>query len=312
MRNLPILSASALAFIACAPMQASAQQANPISNLLGTLQKIAAGPSGVPAQAALPVPARQDTGATDASTDDILQSVGAARLHQVDASSCKFYRELSSKNMALAQRTERYYDAAISAGNQAANEAACAIQGYGMPLAQAKTEVGILLAISALNTYKADKVFDQTVRDAKYAKALLALNPAANQQWIQQLDEAFWPRGPVSDANAFASMSGLEAATKYQKNTFAFERGYGGKTLRIKGRVLNITGSDARASIMLEGVKKDVDQRGWQDSIRCEIKDAAALDAAAQISKGDTVSVQGVYKKGLLPGVSLEDCRPVR
>jgi hypothetical protein len=129
---------------------------------------------------------------------------------------------------------------------------------------------------------------------------------------ITQLDEAFWPRGPIADASAFETLSGFEAATKYQKNTFGFERAYSGKTLKIKGRVLNVTGSDASATIMIEGVKRDVDQRGWQDSIRCDVKDKAALDATVQISKGDMVSVQGVYKKGLLPGVALEGCRPVR
>lgn len=311
LRTFPLLSAAAIIVASLSPMQVSAQQSNPLSDLLGTIKKIAAGPNGTQKEAAQAAPAGQEVGAGDASTDDIMRSIASDFTYKANASFCEFYPKQDDQIL-LAQKTGKYNDAGIKAKLQASYEAACALGNHGSTLAQAKGDVGTLLAISALNFHRGGMVTDDTVLDAKYAKALLKLNEGTNRQLIAQLDETFWPKGPTADARAFATMSGLEAATKYQQNTFSFERTYAGKTLQIKGRVQNITGSDSRAAMTIEGIKRGVDQQGWQDIVRCEIKDKAAVDDAAQISKGDAVSVQGVFKKGPLPGVSLEDCRLVR
>lgn len=288
------------------PMHAAAQQPNPLLDLLGTIQKIAAGPAAVQQDAKLS-PSKEG-GAEDAPTDDIMRVLASDSKYTATKFACSLNQDRTN-DIALAQRTGKFLDAATRAKLQAKYEAACALNQKATPMALAKQQVGSLLGIAALNYHRAGMVTDDTILDARHAIALLKLDAGANSQQIELLENTFWPKGPTVDLNIFAAMSALEAATKYQKNTFAFERTYTGKTLQVKGRVLNITGSDAHAFLMLEGVKKDPDQRGWQDSVQCDIKDKEAMDAAAQISKGDVVTVKGVVKKGVVGGVALADCR---
>jgi hypothetical protein len=300
------LCAAALAAAILAPRHAAAQQPNPILDLLGTIQKIAAGPAAVQQDAKLS-PAGQ-AGVEDAPTDDIMRILASDSTYTATKFACSLNGDKGNE-IALAQRTGKFLDAATRAKLQAKYVAACALNHKTTPIAQAKQQVGVLLGIAALNYHRAGMVIDDTVLDARHAIALLKLDAGANSQQIELIENAFWPKGPTVDTKIFAAMSALEAATKYQKNTFAFERTYIGKTLQIKGNVLNISGSDAHASIRLEGVKKEPDQRAWQDSVQCDIKDKDTMDAAARISRGDVVTVTGVARKGIVGGVTLADCR---
>lgn len=108
-------------------------------------------------------------------------------------------------------------------------------------------------------------------------------------------------------------MTAKDAATKYIANSFAFLRTYSNKTLQIKGRVQSINGHDDRASVTLEGIiQKDINDQGWQHIVACNVQSKDALDDVARISKGDMITVQGIFTPRTLPGVSLDDCRVVR
>lgn len=301
--------AIALSCVVLGSGNASAQQANPFSELLGTIQKIASGP-GLLKTPQTDKPDTQIVGG-NAATDDIMQVVSSNYRHKANTHSCKFYQSQSDE-IGVAQRTGKFLDAATRAKMQASLEAACALQGFGPPLAQAKIQVGTWLAVASLNYHNAGMVIDDTVLDAQHAVTLLKLDAAANAAMIAKLENTFWPKGQAASARPDESMTALEAATKWQKNTFAFERDYLGKTLQVKGRVLGIAGSEKSAFVRLEGIKRDVNDRSTRDTVDCEIKDDTEMDAAAQISKDDIITVVGAVHKGLLPGVALTDCRIVR
>lgn len=316
-KNMSIGSFALALALACPFTYAADPAPNPISNFLTSLQKIAAGPKGVQAdnnrnQAGQASPPN----ITGSESDDIMRSVaeehGAYGQAAVTTTWCKLYFEDDGKIL-LAQKTGKFMEAGIQAKLRAANVAACALNGYGAPLAQAKDDVGHLLAISSINLSRAGMSDDDTVLHAKYAMTLLKLNEEANQSYISAVENAYWPKGAVVASQAFVAMTSKDAATKYQENTFAFQRQYTNKTMQIKGRVQKITGSANRATINLEGiVKKDINDQGWQDIVQCNVKNKDALDDAARISKGDTITVQGVFVPGVVPGVSLDDCRLLR
>ncbi|QKY03745.1 hypothetical protein G3257_16770 [Janthinobacterium lividum] len=306
-RNNTVISTLSLALIFSTPFASAIESdSNPISNFLGALQKIADGPGAAPAKRA--------ESPSDMKSDDVLQSI--ANEHGADSrassGTCRYLLDDDGK-MLIAQKTENFHQVSILAQIRAANVAACSLRGAGASIAQAKNDVGQLLTISALNANQADMVTENTLRHAKYAIILLKLNATANQNSISALENVFWPKGPVADSKAFAVMTAKDAATKYIANSFAFLRTYSNKTLQIKGRVQSINGHDDRASVTLEGIiQKDINDQGWQHIVACNVQSKDALDDVARISKGDMITVQGIFTPRTLPGVSLDDCRVVR
>lgn len=312
-KNVVVRSFTLAFLLSCSFAHAADPAPNPISNFLTTLQKIATGPAGSQTdlnrnQADQTQPPQ--TGSSE--SDDIMRSVAMEAHIGVSSYLCRIFLQDDGKIL-LAQKTGKFLEAGVAAQSRASNIAACALGGFWSPLNQAKDDVGHLLAISSINFSRTGVLTDDSVLHAKYALVLLKLNEGANQTYISELETAYWPKGAIADSQASLAMTAKDAVAKYQENSFGFKRQYTNKTIQIKGRVQKIAGSENSATIVLEGgVKKNINDQGWQDIVLCNVKNSAALDDASRISKGDTVTVQGVFVPGRLPGVSLDDCRLMR
>lgn len=101
-------------------------------------------------------------------------------------------------------------------------------------------------------------------------------------------------RGGVS----IAELSVAELYAAFRANELSFDQTYVGKTVTISGQV-----DDVKDGLLDQGyiVKFIGEPYG-----HCELA-PDQLDAAANLSKGQTVKMQGVVEKGIV-GFSLSDC----
>ena len=157
-----------------------------------------------------------------------------------------------------------------------------------------------------------------TLINAQNALVLLKLNPSSNKNLIEQIEKSgILPAKPaVASKTPLMTMSAHEVATKYIANSFAFDQKYSGKTLQVRGEIQSISGSANAAYISLIGVRtKDINDEGWNDVVRCDITEKSALEGVLNISKGETIAIQGLYDpehQALKGGVELQDCKIVQ
>ncbi len=198
-------------------------------------------------------------------------------------------------------------------GFEDANAAAfCAFANRTIATPSDESLVGFYLGWSVLANHKAGMDTPEGIRNAQYALILLKQDAQANKNLISLIENSgVIPDVPVAAENADFKMTAFNAATQYSGNSFAFKRKYTGKTLRISGVVERINGSDKSALIVLAGIhKKNPNDEGWGDVVQCTITEDGALNQAMNISKGQAISVQGIYKPDqYTSGVSLDDCR---
>lgn len=198
---------------------------------------------------------------------------------------------------------------------QAQTVAACSLKNQGMILSQAENTAGFLLAVSAISNHKAGLDTPETIIRAQNALTLLKLDASGNQDMISQVEKSgvIPAKAPTSAASPYVKMTAHDAATKYTGNIFAFKKEYSGKTLRVSGEIQSIGGSEKSAFIVLAGVRKpNHNDEGWNDVVQCTITEEDALKDAMNISKGQKISIQGIYSPmQFQTGVSLQDCRIV-
>lgn len=116
--------------------------------------------------------------------------------------------------------------------------------------------------------------------------------------------------GPSTDKPAISATAEALVA-KFTNNSFGFDQQYIGKTIEAVGTVRNISGSRDKALVTLLGnKKKSKDDLGWQDEITCVVSDQKALQAAAELEKGKTYKVRGIYKNKGATGlqITLSNC----
>ena len=196
--------------------------------------------------------------------------------------------------------------------NDAKAASACALVNGASATPQDESLVGFYLGWSVLANHKAGLDTPEGIRNAQYALILLKQDAQANKNLISLIENSgVLPDVPVAAENPDIKMTAFNAATQYSGNSFAFKRKYTGKTLRVSGEVERINGSDKSALIVLAGIhKKNPNDEGWSDVVQCTITDNSAINQAMNISKGQKISVQGIYKPDqYTTGVSLDDCR---
>ena len=198
-------------------------------------------------------------------------------------------------------------------GFEDANAAAfCALANRTISTPQDESLVGFYLGWSVLANHKAGMDTPEGIRNAQYALILLKQDAQANKNLISLIENSgVLPDVPVAAENPDIKMTAFNAATQYSGNSFAFKRKYTGKTLRVSGEVERINGSDKSALIILAGIhKKNPNDEGFSDVVQCTITDNGAINQAMNISKGQKISVQGIYKPDQdTIGVALDDCR---
>ena len=209
----------------------------------------------------------------------------------------------------------QYSMAGADALIQAQTVAACALKTPGT-IPQAENTVGLLLAVSAISNHKAGLDTPETIITAQDALTLLKLDASGNQDMISQVEKSgvIPAKAPTSEKSPYVKMTAHDAATKYTGNGFAFKKEYSGKTLRVSGEIQSIMGSEKSAFIVLAGVHKpNHNDENWNDVVQCTITEENAMKDAMNISKGQKISVQGIYSpKQFQSGVALQDCRIVK
>ena len=179
------------------------------------------------------------------------------------------------------------------------------------------TQVGQLLALSALAAKNSGLLNERTSTDARNALLLMQSDAASNKQLIDQLVSAGLAGSSTASLNApTISMSASDAVARYKQNTFGFNTKYSGKVLRVNGKIQNIAGSGNTAVVALVGyMPKNIDDQGFQDVVRCSIADPDSLSAAADLAKGHAATLSGVYRpdsQAMNIGIELQNCKVVQ
>lgn len=182
-----------------------------------------------------------------------------------------------------------------------------------VPLAKAYSDVGQILATTVLAQQAADVVDGQTAVNAKNAMVLLETNATANRATIAKLAATgLVPELATTNGSHALAMTARQAVAAYKRNTFGFNAKYSGKQLQITGPVENISGSGQSASVELNGyMPANPQDQGFQDMVICQVGDPAQLQRVANLSKGETVRVHGLYNPDaqyMKVGITLLNC----
>jgi hypothetical protein len=182
-----------------------------------------------------------------------------------------------------------------------------------IPLEKAYSDVGQLLATAVLAQQAAGVVDGQTAADAKNAMVLLKTNAAANQAMIAKLAATgLVPELATKSGSHAIEMTAQQAVAAYKSNTFGFNSRYSGKELQITGPIENISGSGQSASVELQGyMPKNPQDQGFQDMVICQVGDPGQLQRVADLSKGQTVTLHGLYNPNaqyMKVGITLLNC----
>ncbi|MDR9848686.1 OB-fold protein [Herbaspirillum huttiense] len=290
---------------------AQAQQ-NPLSSFLDAIGKVGKGISSSSQEESGPL---VDILKTYASANTSTLNAGAA----CEAVTRGYLVKKSETDLKLAS-----YGAA-SAGYllNAQDIAQCAVGPAGasqvsrIPVSQAIDQVGANLAMSVIAAKAGGLVIPQVTANAQNALALLEANKTANGDLIRKLKETglVGDDSPTTASSAeVIQMTAKDAVSDFKSNNFAFKSKYDGKVLAISGVIQNITGSGQRATVTLVGHKPaDLNDQGFQDLVRCEVSDQAALSKVINLKRGQMVKVMGLYKpatQAFPVGVELQKCQP--
>lgn len=182
-------------------------------------------------------------------------------------------------------------------------------------LSEWSAQVGSMLTISIMGMQKSG--FMESEKSRKMAERAISFLTYSKQNGtpgmeksISTLRNSIGTTAPSSEKPSI-SASAEALVTKFTNNSFGFDQQYMGKTIEAVGTVRNISGSRDNALVTLLGnKKKSKDDLGWQDEIACVVSDPKALQAAAELEKGKTYKVRGIYKnKGALGlQITLSNC----
>lgn len=182
-----------------------------------------------------------------------------------------------------------------------------------VPLKKAYTDVGQLLATTVIASQSAGVADGQTALNARNAVILLRTDAAANKPTIDKLiATGLVPELAASDKGSdVIHMTAKQAVSAYKSNSFGFNTKYSGKQLQITGPIENISGSGQSATVELEGyMPANPQDQGFQDMVLCQVGAPSQLQRVGGLSKGQTVTVQGLYNSNTpyAMGVTLLNC----
>ncbi len=183
-----------------------------------------------------------------------------------------------------------------------------------VPLDKAISQVGRALALSALAAQRANIVTSSDITDANNAMQLLLSDPQSNSAIINQLRTSglVVTSSGSESGSAVITMTAADAVARYKANSFGFNSKYTGKRFQIRGQVQDISGSGSLAIITLLGyMPKNPQDQGYQDVVRCDVSDPTALQRVENLSKGQMISVIGLYNpatSAMPVGIELQKC----
>lgn len=180
-------------------------------------------------------------------------------------------------------------------------------------LEKAYSDVGQILGTAVLAQQAAGVIDGQAAADAKNAMVLLKTNATANQAMIKKLAATgIVPELATESESHGIAMTARQAVTAYKTNKFSFNNKYSGKELQITGPIENISGSGKLAMIALDGyMPANPHDQGYQDMVICQVGDPGQLQRVANLSKGQTVRLHGLYNPGAgytSIGITLLNC----
>lgn len=287
-------------------------QQNPLSGLLDAISKVAK-------------PGANNSQDENSSMVDILKTYAAANTAAFYAGdACRMVANGTGVQRSDADFKLGSYGSA-SAGYllTAENLAQCAVGPSGasqvtrIPLSQAIDQVGVNLAMSVIAAKAGGLVTSQTTTNARNALTLLNVNKGANDELIRKVRETglVGDAAPTTVSNAESvHMTAKDAVSAFKSNNFAFKSKYDGKVLTISGTIQNITGSGQRATVTLVGYRPaDLNNQGFQDVVRCEVSDQAALAKVMDLKRGEATKATGLFKpatQAFQIGIELQRCQP--
>lgn len=265
----------------------------------------------------------------DSGTSEIVATAGGTTLvsgYSACANTPSAYQDANRSEQLLGQNTasavgQLHVDAetiaacASDANNppsQSTSDTA-AIPRPRIPLEKAYSDVGQLLATAVLAQQAAGVVDGQASADAKNAMVLLKTNATANQAMIAKLAATgLVPELATGSRSHAIAMTAGHAVAAYKRNTFGFNTKYSGKELQITGPIENISGSGQSANVELEGyMPANPQDQGFQDMVICQVGDPGQLQRIADLSKGQTVTLHGLYNPNaqyMKVGITLLNC----
>ena len=132
---------------------------------------------------------------------------------------------------------------------------------------------------------------------------VLACSPATPPETTPTIPPVDYPEASTQFPTPAYTLSAAQLYSEYEANEVAADQKYEGKILRVQGTVAEI-GKDVffdTPPYVTLGVVGGFD---WYLGVMCFFNEE---NEVAQLSKGDTITVQGRYE-GYLLGVSLEGC----
>ena len=245
----------------------------------------------------------------------IMQALADSSITQQQSTTCDLRFFQQEEQAALAKiKTGDLTSGGTDAKLNAEEIAVCAVKRNAVPLVEAEQIAGENLAESAIALHRAGMDTPETITSAQNALTLLKLDASKNASLISALDSSgVLPEAPpAASSDASYTMTAAEAASQLMANTFAFNHKYGGKTLKIAGKVRAVTGGK-NVFIAMDGVPQA--DPGINDQVTCTISNPADINAAMSISRGQKITVQGIYSaptpSWLQAGVALQDCHIV-
>lgn len=249
------------------------------------------------------------------SPDAIMQTLADSSITQQQSALCepRFFQQEEQAALAKIKNGD-LAGGGTDAKLNAVEIAVCAVKRNALPLVEAEQIAGENLAESAIALHRAGMDSPETITTAKYALTLLNMDAVKNASLISALNSSgVLPEAPpTASSDVSYTMTAAEAASQLMANDFAFNHKYDGKTLKIAGKVRAVTGGK-NVFIIMDGVPQA--DPGINDQVTCTISNPAYINAAMSISKGQKITVQGIYtvpaQSWLQSGVGLQDCHIV-
>ncbi len=199
------------------------------------------------------------------------------------------------------------------AGHLARNIAACYIENPRSivpsvrilhPTLPALAEkLGIALTLETLGTGNTPV--------ATHAKTFLQfaqINGIDTSGWMRKL-KGDGAEGLASDTAIDLSTTAVAAVAKRKANSFAFDQNYLKKVIRLTGKIQAISGEANSARITLVGnTTIPLSSQSFADSVSCTVEEPQALKKTATLSKGQSVTLRGIYSESFMGSINLTRC----
>jgi hypothetical protein len=249
------------------------------------------------------------------SPENIMQALADSSVTQQQSTACdpRFFQQEEQATLAKIKNGD-LASGGTDAKLNAEEIAVCAVKRNALPLVEAEQIAGENLAESAIALHRAGMDTPETITSAQNALTLLNIDASKNASLISALNSSgVLPEAPpTASSDTSYTMTAADAASQLMANNFAFNHKYGGKTLKIAGKVRAVTGGK-NVFIAMDGVPQA--DPGINDQVTCAISNPADINAAMSISRGQKITVQGIYsvpaQSWMQAGVGLQDCHIV-